>query len=264
MAAVRLGSHHDDASPPPTGSVSASPSAPTVTLPPKHVQWDYQIGGAYPLTAGARVVSRDHDSEPAPGVYNICNINAFQAQKGEERDWDSDLLLRDAKADVVYDKDWGEAVLDIRTAAKRQRIAARLNSWTDACAAKGYKAVEPDNYDVFTRFPKYLKAGQAEALMKLLSAHAHDKGLAIAQKNAAELLSDRASLGLDFAVAEECAEWNECGEFAEAYGDNVLVVEYTAKGMAKACTNWGGSLSIVRRDESVVPEGTGGYVHQTC
>ncbi|GAA2477190.1 endo alpha-1,4 polygalactosaminidase [Streptomyces longisporus] len=260
VAAVRLGSHHDDASPSPGPKESAA----TVTLPPKHVQWDYQIGGAYPLAAGARVVSRDHDSEPAPGVYNICNINAFQAQKGEEHDWDSDLLLRDAKADVLYDKDWGEAILDIRTAAKRQRIAAKLNSWIDECAAKGYKAVEPDNYDVFTRFPKYLKAGQAEALMRLLSAHAHDKGLAIAQKNAAELLSDRASVGLDFAVAEECAEWNECGEFAEAYGDNVLVVEYTAKGMAKACTDWGGTLSIVRRDASVVPKGAGGYVHQTC
>ncbi|MGW2724394.1 endo alpha-1,4 polygalactosaminidase [Streptomyces sp. NPDC001492] len=260
IAAVAFGSHHDHASPSPGPKEPAA----TVTLPPKHVQWDYQIGGAYPLAAGARVVSRDRDSEPAPGVYNICNINAFQAQKGEERDWASDLLLRDAKADVLYDKDWGEAILDIRTAAKRQRIAAKLNSWIDECAAKGYKAVEPDNYDSFERFPKYLKAGQAEALMKLLSAHAHDEGLAIAQKNATELLSDRASVGLDFAVAEECAEWNECGEFAEAYGNNVLVVEYTAKGMAKACTNWGGTLSIVRRDESVVPKGASGYVRQTC
>ncbi|RPF31464.1 endo alpha-1,4 polygalactosaminidase [Streptomyces sp. TLI_185] len=267
IAAVGLGPHHDDASPSPDTSASASPStgpAATVTLPPKHVQWDYQIGGAYPLAAGARVVSRDHDSEPAPGVYNICNINAFQAQKGEEHDWASDLLLRDAKGDVVHDKEWGEAILDIRTAAKRQRIAAKLNGWIDECAARGYKAVEPDNYDAFTRFPTYLKPGQAEALMKLLSVHAHDKGLAIAQKNTAELLSDRASVGLDFAVAEECAEWNECGEFAEAFGGNVLVVEYTAKGMAKACTSWGGTLSIVRRDESVMPKGADGYVRQTC
>ena len=267
IAAVGLGPHHDDASPSPDASASASPStgsAATVTLPPKHVQWDYQIGGAYPLAAGARVVSRDHDSEPAPGVYNICNINAFQAQKGEERDWASDLLLRDAKGGVVHDKEWGEAILDIRTAAKRQRIAAKLNSWIDECAARGYKAVEPDNYDAFTRFPTYLKSGQAEALMKLLSAHAHDKGLAVAQKNTAELLSARASVGLDFAVAEECAEWDECGEFAEAFGDNVLVVEYTAKGMAKACTSWGGTLSIVRRDESVMPKGADGYVRQTC
>ncbi|MFF4505777.1 endo alpha-1,4 polygalactosaminidase [Streptomyces sp. NPDC001401] len=268
IAAVRAGLHRDDASPSPTVSVSPSPttSAPaaTVTPPPKHVQWDYQVGGAYAPAAGVRVVSRDHDSEPAPGVYSICNINAFQAQEGAERDWGSDLLLRDAKGSVVYDKEWGEAILDIRTAAKRQRIAARLNTWIDECATKGYKAVEPDNYDVFTRFPKYLKADQAEALMKLLSAHAHDKGLAIAQKNTAELVSDRASVGLDFALVEECAEYNECGEYAEAFGNNVLVIEYTAKGMAQACSGWGSTLSIVRRDQSVVPKGASGYVHRTC
>lgn len=45
--------------------------------------------------------------------------------------------------------------------------------------------------------------GQARAFMKLLSAHAHEKGLAIAQKNTLELGPDRASMGLDFAVEEE-------------------------------------------------------------
>ncbi|MFI7501879.1 endo alpha-1,4 polygalactosaminidase [Streptomyces sp. NPDC049687] len=128
----------------------------------------------------------------------------------------------------------------------------------------GYKAVEPDNYDSFTRFPAYLKGGQAEALMRLLSAHTHDKGLAVAQKNTVELVSDRRSVGLDFAVVEECAEWDECGEFAEAFGDDVFVVEYTAKGMARACSGRGGTLSIVRRDEVVVPRGANGYVHRTC
>ncbi|MCH5676783.1 endo alpha-1,4 polygalactosaminidase [Streptomyces gilvus] len=267
VAAVRSGPHQDGASSTSTASsssASAPASAAKVTLPPKHVRWDYQIGGAYTPAAGVRVVGRDHDSEPAPGVYNICNINAFQAQQDEEHDWDPDLLLHDARGNVVYDKDWGEAVLDIRTAAKRQRIAAKLNAWIDECAAAGYQAVEPDNYDVFTRFPTYLKAGQAEALMRLLSAHAHDKGLAVAQKNTVELVSDRRSVGLDFAVAEECAEWDECGQYAAAFGDNVLVIEYTAKGMARACSRWGGTLSVVRRDELVVPKGAHGYVRQTC
>jgi hypothetical protein len=244
----------------------AAPAAPSalVTPPPKHVPWDYQIGGAYAPQSGVRVVSRSYEDAPSPGAYNICNINAFQAQDGAERDWDSDLLLRDAEGDVVYDEDWGEAVLDIRTDAKRQRIAAQVNAWIDECAAKAYKAVEPDNYDAFTRFPKYLTADQTKALMKLLSAHAHDKGLAIAQKGTLELVADRASVGLDFAVVEECGEWNECGQFAEAFDNNVLVVEYSAKGLSQACSGWSGTLSIVRRDESVVPKGTGGYLHETC
>jgi serine/threonine protein kinase len=268
IMAVRTGSHRNDTAQPPTAtapeSAPASASAATVTPPPKHVRWDYQIGGAYAPPTGVQVVSRSHEAAPAPGVYNICNINAFQAQEGAEGEWGSDLLLHDVNGDVVHDEDWGEAVLDIRTDAKRQRIAAKVDTWIDECAAKGYRAVEPDNYDSFTRFPKYLTADHAKALMKLLSAHAHDKGLAIAQKNTVELVADRASVGLDFAVVEECGEWNECGEFAEAFDDNVLVVEYTAKGLSQVCSGWSSSLSIVRRDQLVVPKGTSGYVHQTC
>jgi len=272
ITAVKIGSDQNNTSQspiPPASAGSASPgstpaSAAKVTLPPKHVRWDYQIGGVYPLPTGVRVVSRSHEDAPAPGVYNICNINAFQAQEGEEGDWGSDLLLSDAKGKVVYDKDWGEAVLDIRTDAKRQRIAAKVNAWIDECAAKGYKAVEPDNYDTFTRFPKYLTANQAKAFMKLLVVHAHEKGLAIAQKNTLELVHDRASVGLDFAVVEECGQWNECGEFAEVFDNKVFVVEYTAKGLSKACSGWSSTLSIVRRDQDVVPKGTGGYLRQTC
>ena len=262
ITAVRIGSHQTGGSQSPTAHASTSATA--VALPPKHVPWDYQIGSVYPLPTGVRVVSRSHEDAAAPRAYNICNINAFQAQEHAEGDWDSDLLLRDANGDVVYDKDWGEAVLDIRTDAKRQRIAAKLNTWIDECAANGYKAVEPDNYDSFTRFPKYLTADQAEALMKLLVAHAHEKGLAVAQKNTAELVRDRGSVGLDFAVVEECGRWDECGEFADAFDNNVFVVEYTAKGMSKACSTWSSQLSIVRRDQDVAPKGASGYLRETC
>jgi hypothetical protein len=260
ITAVKTGSHQNNTS----QSNPAAASAATVTPPPKHVRWDYQIGGAYTPPTGVQVVSRSHEDAPAPGVYNICDFNAFQAQEHAEGDWDSDLLLHDANGKVVYDKDWNEAVLDIRTDAKRHRIAAKLNTWIDECAAKGYKAVEPDNYDTFTRFPKYLTANQAKALMKLLSVHAHEKGLAIAQTNTVELAPDRASVGLDFAVVEECGEWDECGEFAKAFDNNVLVVEYTAKGLSEVCSRWSSTLSIVRRDQMVVSKDTSGYFRQTC
>ncbi|WP_443060932.1 endo alpha-1,4 polygalactosaminidase [Streptomyces sp. NBC_00448] len=242
----------------------AGAASEAVSPPPAHAGFDYQIGGAYPPPAGVSVVSRDHTDPPAAGLYNICYVNAFQAQPGAEGDWDSDLLLHDAKGKVVYDEDWGEALLDTSTANKRQRIAEKVDGWIDDCAAKGYQAIEPDNYDSYSRSGKLLTSAEAEAYITLLSAHAHADGLAIAQKNTSELAGDRAKTGLDFAVAEECGTYDECGDYTAAFGDHVIVIEYTAKGLQKACSGWGDELSVVRRDLDVSPAGSKGYVRQTC
>ena len=241
-----------------------SDAAAAVTLPPAGDPFDYQIGGGYTPPDGVTVVSRDHDDDPAPGIYNICYVNAFQAQPDTEGDW-GDLLLRDSSGEIVYDEDWGEALLDIRTDAKRRRIAAKVNAWISQCAASGFQAIEPDNYDSYTRAPDgLLTAGQAQAYIKLLSSQAHGAGLAIAQKNTVELAGNRVANGLDFAVAEECGYWDECGDYVDAFGNNVIVIEYTGEGLDKACDGWRDELSIVRRDVDVSTPDSGDHVYQTC
>lgn len=236
-----------------------------VAAPPVHAGVDYQLGGAYTPPKGVSVVSRDHTASPATGLYNICYVNAFQAQPDAERDWDADLLLRDRSGKVVMDEDWGEAMLDISTPGKRARIAEKVDDWIDSCADKGFDAVEPDNYDSYTRAPHgLLTAADAEAFQTLLARHAHARHLAIAQKNTLELAKDRKRVGLDFAVVEECGQYGECGSYVDAFGDHVIVVEYTEKGMAKACAGWGDRISVVRRDLDVTPSGHDGYVRETC
>ncbi|MGV9705428.1 endo alpha-1,4 polygalactosaminidase [Streptomyces sp. NPDC003483] len=241
-----------------------STQAATVSLPPTHAGFDYQIGGAYTPPAGVKVVTRDHTASPAAGLYNICYVNAFQAQPGAEGEWASDLLLRDSAGKVVYDKDWGEALLDVGTDAKRQRIASQIGSQIDGCRDKGFQAVEPDNYDSYTRSGNRLTANNAQAFIKLLSARAHADGLAIAQKNTPELAANRTANGLDFAVAEECGQYDECGDYTSSFGNNVIVIEYTNSGKSKACKAWGSTLSIVQRDVDVSPAGSSGYVRKTC
>ncbi|MER6949593.1 endo alpha-1,4 polygalactosaminidase [Nonomuraea sp. NPDC000554] len=245
-------------------TASAETTAAAIVPPPAHAGFDYQIGGPYTPPTGVKVVSRDHEASPAAGLYNICYVNAFQAQSGAEQEWDADLLLRDANGNVVVDKNWNEALLDLRTDAKRQRVAAKVNGWIDGCKAKGFQAVEPDNYDSYSRSRGLVSKANAQAYIRLLSAHAHAQGLAIAQKNTSELAGSRQQNGLDFAVAEECGVWDECGDYTAAFGDNVIVIEYTARGLSKACSGWGGRLSVVRRDVSVSPKGSSGYVRQTC
>lgn len=249
-----------------TATLFAPPAtAAAVTPPPARAKFDYQIGGAYPPPSGVTVVSRDREAAPAPGLYNICYVNAFQAQPGTEDEW-GDLLLRDADGEIVYDDDWGEAVLDTSDPGKRDRIAATVNGWIDECADKGFHAVEPDNYDSFTRVPDgLLTADDNQALIRMLSAHAHARGLAIAQKNTAELAGNRVANGLDFAVVEECGYHDsECGTYTAAFGDHVVVVEYTQEGLDRACAGWADELSIVLRDVDVSTPDADGYVYGTC
>ncbi|MGW5461407.1 endo alpha-1,4 polygalactosaminidase [Streptomyces sp. NPDC003996] len=239
-----------------------APKPAAVRLPPRHAGFDYQIGGAYPPPRGVRIVSRDRSDSPAPGLYNICYVNAFQAQPEERSSWPADLLLRDARGRVVVDEDWNEALLDLRTPAKRERVAERVNEWTDGCAKKGFDAVEPDNYDSYTRSHRLLTAADATAFMALLSRHAHARHLAVAQKNTADLAGVRARAGLDFAVTEECGQYDECGVFAKAFDDRVVDVEYTDAGLRSALDHWGDRLSIVRRDRGVSTPGSKQYVRE--
>lgn len=245
-----------------SGAADETPRSPEYRLPPRHAGFDYQIGGAYPPARGVRVVSRDRSDSPAPGLYNICYVNAFQAQPQERSDWPADLLLRDGHGRAVVDEDWDEPLLDLRTPAKRGRVAARVNRWIDGCAKKGFDAVEPDNYDSYTRSEGLLTAADAVAFMRLLTGHAHARGLAVGQKNTAELTARRQAAGLDFAVTEECGQYDECEVYAKAYDDHVVDIEYTDRGLRKALARWGGRLSVVRRDVGVSTPDAPEYVRR--
>ncbi|KLI97954.1 endo alpha-1,4 polygalactosaminidase [Streptomyces albidoflavus] len=246
----------------PKPAESASPAR-KPELPPLDAGLDYQLGGAYRPDDDVQVVVRDHGARPARGLYNVCYVNAFQAQPGA-RGWPGELLLRDARGREVIDEDWDEVLLDLSTEELRRAAADRVGRWIDGCAQRGFDAVEPDNYDSFTRSDGLLDAADAQAYLALLVERAHSRGLAVAQKNTAELAGDRKRLGLDFAVAEECGQYEECGVYDQAFDGRVLVVEYTEKGLERACAAADGRLSVVLRDRDVLPEDEEGYVRGAC
>lgn len=140
-----------------------------------------------------------------------------------------------------------------------------MNTWIGACAAKGFNAVEPDNYDSYTRVPDgLLTSDDAKAFLSLLAIHAHAKGLAIGQKNTSDLAPARKEVGVDFAVVEECGMYEDCADYTKAFGNHLLVIEYNERGLENACEGWGGEVSIVRRDVGVEPAGAPGHVRRTC
>lgn len=238
----------------------------SLVLPDINARVDYQLGGPYAPPTGVTVVSRDRTAPAAAGLYNICYVNGFQIQPDEEMFWLDDhptLILRDTGGQPIIDVDWNEMLIDVSTPAKRTEVAAIVAGWIGGCADNGFAAVEIDNLDSYTRSAGGLTEANAVATMQLFADAAHARGLAIAQKNAAEMAVLKPELRTDFVVAEECNRYNECAVYTGEYGDHVIVIEYRQQDFDVGCTAFPG-LSITLRDLDVSPLGTAGYVFDDC
>jgi hypothetical protein len=129
----------------------------SISPPPRAAKLDYQLGGDYRLPSGTRIVVRDWFAGRAPKhVYAICYVNAFQTQPDEpdterpdeQSSWPEQLVLNG-----LEDPGWpGELLIDISTSAKRTVAVSHVTSMIEACAQKGFEAVEFDNLDSWTRF----------------------------------------------------------------------------------------------------------------
>nr|WP_253945633.1 endo alpha-1,4 polygalactosaminidase [Nocardioides sp. zg-DK7169] len=239
------------------GASAVSSTPPPVAAPtplPVDTDADYQLGGVRPVPARVGIVVRDRRAEPVPGRYNVCYVNGFQTQPDERAFWRArpGLLLRDGGRPVA-DEEWGEWLLDLRTAATRERLARIVGRWTRGCARSGFDAVEYDNLDSFSRSHGLLTRRQALAFARLLVRDAHRAGLAAGQKNLPGLRGTR--VGFDFAVAEECGRYRECGRYAASYGRRVLAVEYRARDFRRTCRTRGKAWAVVLRDRDVSPRG---------
>lgn len=239
----------------------------SIVLPPANAPLDYQLGGAYLPDPGVGVLSRDRTATPDPDRYNICYVNGFQSQPDEAALWLDEhpaLVLRNDSSAPLIDPEWPEEyILDISTPSNRTQLGEIVGAWIDGCATSGFQAVEIDNLDSYTRFGDRLTEVQAVDFAHQLAERAHANGLAIGQKNAAELLPRRAEIGFDFAIVEQCSEYDECGEFTAAYGDQVYAIEYTQTSFDKACDQFP-QLSIVLRDIDIGTPGSPTYVRQAC
>ena len=247
--------------------------------PPPNAGFDYQIGGDYPLPAGVSVVSRDWFSgrPAAAGNYSICYVNGFQTQaneRGTDRpdelsNWPRKLVLKR----LGDDPHWGgEYLVDLSTKAKRRAAARWVRQMIAGCAEAGFDAVEFDNLDSWTRFRGTLLAGevpfgkpQALDYAGLLADRAHALDLAVGQKNTVEITKAESSeVGFDFAIAEECGRWHECGGYRRVYGDEVVAIEYRREDFRRACAAVGDEIAIVLRDKLVSTPAKRRYVFDSC
>ena len=247
--------------------------------PPVNAKFDYQIGGEYPLPLGVGVVARDWFNGSADAVaYSICYVNAFQTQSDEDgvdrpdeqSNWPTGLVLEE----LGDDPNWGgEYLVDLSSAAKRVQAADWVQPMIQTCADKGFKAVEYDNLDSWTRMDgtpveDEVPFGKAQAIAyaELLTDRAHALGLAVAQKNGLDLnrRQSRERIGFDFAIAEECGRFSECQDYRPLFGNRVIVIEYRRRDFRRACKAVGNKMSVVLRDVNVTRPGSRSYQYAAC
>ncbi|MBZ5719011.1 MAG: endo alpha-1,4 polygalactosaminidase [Acidobacteriia bacterium] len=120
----------------------------------------------------------------------------------------------------------GEKWLDIRQISILGPI---MQARMDQCRAKGFDALEPDNIDGYsnsTGFP--LTYQDQVAYNTYIATQAHARGLAVALKNDLEQVPDLLS-SFDFALDEQCFQYNECNLLLPFISANKAVFEVEYK-----------------------------------
>lgn len=233
-------------------AVAPSPGAAGSDPLPVGTDVDYQLGGAVDRPEHVGILVRDRTEDPAEGRYNICYVNAFQTQPDAKRYWrQREGLLLHRRGKLVVDGRWGEWLFDVRTPTKRKRLATIVGRWVQGCADAGFDAVEYDNLDSFTRSKRLVERRQSLRFARMLVRRAHRADLSVGQKNLAGF--DGTTIGFDFAVAEECARYDECARYVDHFGDQVVMIEYRDRDARRACRDFGASHAIVRRDRALKP-----------
>jgi hypothetical protein len=233
---------------------------------PGGAQFDYQLGGGYEPPEGVSVVVRDATDGPAAGMYSICYLNAFQTQPQSAESWQAAGLLLEVDGKPLADPNWpDEYLLDTGSTSTREAIAARIAQDILQCANKGFDAVELDNLDSYGRSSGQLTFEDNFEVAKVLVKRAHNLGLLVGQKNAAEESGRLRDIGFDFAVAEQCVEFGECSTYTDAYGADVLAIEYLeGSGLDDPCRAADRPTTSIVRDLNLTMPDDPAYRYTAC
>ncbi|MEU5277693.1 endo alpha-1,4 polygalactosaminidase [Streptomyces asoensis] len=213
---------------PERGTGDDGPSAGKRWRPAPGTGWQWQLSGRLDTAVDVPVYDIDgfdHTAATVAALHGDGRKVVCYLSTGAWEDWRPDAA--DFPASVIgKGNGWkGERWLDIRALDVLEPLmVARL----DMCRAKGFDAVEPDNMDGYkntTGFP--LVAADQLRYNRLVARLAHDRGMSVGLKN--DLDQIPALVGdFDFAVNEQCAQYDECEELTPfvAAGKAVFHVEY--------------------------------------
>ena len=213
-------------------SLPASSGATSWWRPTPGASFAWQLRGRIdPDRIDAEVVDVDGFDTPAAtvdriherGGHAVCYVSV-----GSFEDWRPDAAsFPDEVLGAPLDGWEGERWLDVRRLDALEPIMARR---MDRCRERGFDAVEADNVDGFQDDSGFALSGSDQLVFnRRMAAMAHDRGMSFALKNDLAQIPELVD-AVDFAVVEQCAEFDECDRldpFVRA-GKAVFAVEYEA------------------------------------
>jgi hypothetical protein len=217
-------------SPTPGGTPSPPSKQSAWWAPTPGLSWQIQFSGTLDTSLNVNVYDVDVFDVSAStvaalkarGIKVICYFNA-----GGFEDWRPDASAFAASVKGSALGNWpGEKWLDIRQVDSLMKI---MNQRMDLAKQKGCDAVDPDNVDGYsnkTGFP--LTAQDQLRYNRALAEAAHARGLAVGLKNDLEQVRDLIG-DFDFAVNEQCYQYNECSMLNPFVAANKAVfgIEYS-------------------------------------
>lgn len=213
---------------PPTLPVPGAPGAHWTPAP--GTTWQWQLTTPVDRSVAADVYDIDlFDNDAsvvsalhAQGRRAICYLSAGSYEPGRP---DSDSFPAAVLGNEL--EGWpGERWLDIR---RLDVLGPLMERRLDLCRQKGFDGVEPDNVDAYTNnsgFP--LTPADQLRYNRFLADAAHARGLGVGLKNDLDQVP-QLEPHFDFAVVEQCYEYNECGRLSRfvAAGKAVFIAEYS-------------------------------------
>lgn len=198
---------------------------------PTTVPWQWQLQGKLDLSVAAPIYDVDGFETSAAQVRAlhrrgrkvVCylDVGSWESYRPDAGSFPRSVIGR--RYDGFPDERW----LDV---SRFGLFAAPLKERIGLCARKGFDAVEPDNlagWEPENRTGFEITRADQLRFNRWIARQVHRRGMAVALKNdgrqAKQLVGQ-----FDFAVVEECFQYEECGyyEVFVEQGKAVLAAEY--------------------------------------
>jgi hypothetical protein len=196
---------------------------------PRTAAWQWQLQGNLDLSLPASVYDvdgfeakrSDLEALHRSGRKAICylDVGSWESYRPDRDEFPAAVIGR--RYEGFPDERW----LDV---SRFRLFRAPLEARIAMCAGKGFDAVEPDNLAGFENETGFaISAATQLRFNRWIAAQVHRRGMAVALKNDPRQVPQLLP-SFDFAIVEECFQFDECGRFVPfvAAGKPVYEAEY--------------------------------------